>query len=415
MSYLLPLFHEDSKSVAMLRHGMNIVMNAVSFLNPGKIPIITVDQPLYALCKQIQWRWPELYGEEHFIVMCGGLHIEMNAFKVLGDLLDGSGWTGALTQANIATSGTADSYLKVSHLTHTRHAHQVTAAALYILLHKAYTEYCSSQEDSDGLQSLESWSENRADASPQFHFWFTILQLQLQVLIFVRSLREADFKLYTESLGQIVSWFFALNHTNYARWIPIHLRDMVTLAEKHPAIHQDFISGKFTVNKTGRNFSNIALDHAHEQNNACVKGDGGAVGLTTQNVTALQRWMVAGPEMARLINEFQESMKKNERVSDFRHHEQCHSMQLTFFDQVKALTNVIEEMGNPFFEESDELLVLDTRDIADPLVVKAMYVLKKTGQVQYNTFITERLVQQTNHINDPIKRNNFPLFSRPPV
>ncbi len=349
-------------------------------------------------------------------MMCGGLHIEMNAFKVLGDLLDGSGWTGALAQVNIATSGTADSYLKVSHLTHTRHAHQVTAAALYILLHKAYTEYCSSQEDSDGLQSLESWSESRADASPQFHFWFTILQLQLQVLIFVRYLREADFKLYTESLGQIVSCFFALNHTNYARWIPIHLRDMVTLAEKHPAIHQEFISGKFfTVNKTGHNFSNIALDHAHEQNNACVKGDGGAVGLTTQNVTALQRWMVAGPEMARLINEFQESMKKNERVSDFRHHEQCHSMQLTFFDQVKALTNVIEEMGNPFFEESDELLVLDTRDIADPLVVKAMYVLKKTGQVQYNTFITERLVQQTKLINDPIKRNNFPLFSRPPV
>ncbi len=90
-------------------------------------------------------------------------------------------------------------------------------------------------------------------------------------------------------------------------------------------------------------------------------------------------------------------------------------MQLTFFDQVKALTNVIEEMGNPFFEESDELLVLDTRDIADPLVVEAMYVLKKTGQVQYNTFITERLVQQTKPINDPIKRNNFPLFSRPPV
>ena len=128
----------------------------------------------------------------------------MNAFKVLGDLLDGSGWTSALMQANIATSGTADSYLKVSHLTRTRHAHQVTAAALYILLHNAYTEYCSSQKDSDSLQSLESWSENRADASPQFYFWFTILQVQLKMLIFVRFLRETDFKLYTESLAQII-------------------------------------------------------------------------------------------------------------------------------------------------------------------------------------------------------------------
>ena len=72
----------------------------------------------------------------------------------------------------------------------------------------------------------------------------------------------------------IFPWFFALNHTNYARWTPIHLRDMVSLAEKHPAVHQEFMSGKFTVNKTGRNFSNIAVDQAHEQSNACVKGDG---------------------------------------------------------------------------------------------------------------------------------------------
>ena len=63
-------------------------------------------------------------------MMCVGLHIEMNVFNVLGDLPDSSGWTGTLMQANIVTSGTADSYLKVSHLTRTRHAHQVTASAL---------------------------------------------------------------------------------------------------------------------------------------------------------------------------------------------------------------------------------------------------------------------------------------------
>ena len=34
-------------------------------------------------------------------------------------------------------------------------------------------------------------------------------------------------------------------------------------------------------------------DRAHEQNNAAVKGDGGAVGLT-ENPAALHRWMVSG-------------------------------------------------------------------------------------------------------------------------
>lgn len=41
---------------------------------------------------------------------------------------------------------------------------------------------------------------------------------------------------------------------------------------------------------------------AHEQNNAVVKGSGGAVGLT-QNPSALRKF---GPEQARLIEEFEE-------------------------------------------------------------------------------------------------------------
>ena len=55
--------------------------------------------------------------------------------------LDGSGWTNALTQAQIASSGVADSFLKASHVTSTRCAHQVSACCLHILLHKAYMRY----------------------------------------------------------------------------------------------------------------------------------------------------------------------------------------------------------------------------------------------------------------------------------
>ena len=53
MSYVsLAIAYEDSKSVAMLCHEMKIVKNAVNYLNPGQIPIVTADQPLYTLCKQ---------------------------------------------------------------------------------------------------------------------------------------------------------------------------------------------------------------------------------------------------------------------------------------------------------------------------------------------------------------------------
>jgi hypothetical protein len=124
---LLPLFYDQAKSVAMIRHSMDVIKRAVDILNPGQVPIITVDQPLYTLAKQIQWSWPDTHGEDHFVILFGGLHIEMAALKTLGDLLDSSGWTGALVQAGVATAGTADSFLKAAHVTRTRRAHQVTA------------------------------------------------------------------------------------------------------------------------------------------------------------------------------------------------------------------------------------------------------------------------------------------------
>jgi hypothetical protein len=80
--------------------------------------------------------------------------------------------------------------------------------------------------------------------------------------------------------------------------------------------------------KTSHVFSGIAIDHAHEQNNASVKGDSGAVGLT-ENPAALRRWMVTGPEMARLIGEFEVSTMKKKKT-DFRHHEQTKHAQMTF-------------------------------------------------------------------------------------
>ena len=135
--------------------------------------------------------------------------------------------------------------------------------------------------------------------------------------------------MYLDALTELVPWFFALDHTNYARWIPVHLRDMAELANKHPDVFTEFSNGHFTVQKTKRMFSAIPLDKAHEQNNAYVKGDGGAIDLT-DNATALRRWMVAGPEVARVIVEFQDFNMHPRNQEETRHHEETPSVQNTF-------------------------------------------------------------------------------------
>ena len=45
---------------------------------------MNVDQPLYALAKDIQWSKPDALGEDKFLVMMGDLHIEMKFMKCLG-------------------------------------------------------------------------------------------------------------------------------------------------------------------------------------------------------------------------------------------------------------------------------------------------------------------------------------------
>ncbi len=97
---------------------------------------------------------------------------------------------------------------------------------------------------------------------------------------------------------------------------------MLQLEHRHPTVYSEFMLGHFTVQKSARQFSAIALDHNHEQLNQLIKGDGGAIGLT-ENPGALLRWMVAGPELARVINEFDTP----HHGEDKRHHEQSKGIQ----------------------------------------------------------------------------------------
>jgi hypothetical protein len=80
---------------------------------------------------------------------------------------------------------------------------------------------------------------------------------------------------------------------------------------------------------------------------------------------ALRRWMVAGPEVARMTAEFEASIAgMHKKVSsETRHHEQTKSNQVTFAQHVKGLVEVMEEMGNPFLEESKDPLQLDIIDL----------------------------------------------------
>ena len=63
---------------------MKLFTSAVEGITPSQMPDIDVDQPLIPLAEQTQWTMGEMYNEDQYVIMLGGLYIEMTALKMLG-------------------------------------------------------------------------------------------------------------------------------------------------------------------------------------------------------------------------------------------------------------------------------------------------------------------------------------------
>ena len=87
------------------------------------------------------------------------------------------------------------------------------------------------------------------------------------------------------ALRALMKWYFTLDHYNYSRWLTVHLFDLVNLEKNHPDVYIYFSKGYFTFNKNGSEFSTMALDQLHEQNNEIIKGVGGATSLLNRLFT----------------------------------------------------------------------------------------------------------------------------------
>ena len=99
----------------------------------------------------------------------GALHIEDKMhLLMIGKLLRDTGWATIFPQAEVLTSGRAQSTLNEHHIKRTRYAHQVSLVSLYMLKQNAYVEYCKNVMGPP--ESYSMWNQ-RSQTVPQFKFW----------------------------------------------------------------------------------------------------------------------------------------------------------------------------------------------------------------------------------------------------
>lgn len=75
------------------------------------------------------------------------------------------------------------------------------------------------------------------------------MRMVMEMLAFIRAVPTADWSLHLTTLEMFTKYFFAHDRINYARMIPVYLAEMSFLKESDPEIYEEFIQGKWVVNK----------------------------------------------------------------------------------------------------------------------------------------------------------------------
>ena len=365
ISALFPMFREKAATVPMIKHGMDVIQKSTLFLNPKQdATIIAMDQPLFSLAKKLQWECPDMYGEDKFVIMMGGLHIEMVILQILGQWLEDSGWSKIMKDAKVSTEGRVNALEKGSSTARGQWAHQVTFAALVILKHRAYESYeHTSRSENSPPMPITLWCQMNSEKHPLFYYWTVTSKLERIFLNFMFSQRNGDFLLYVDTIGEVIPWAYKYNYVHYARWLSVHAHDLNNLPKVSRKTFEEFLKGNFVTQKSTHKFSFLALDQIHEQLNKTVKGVGGVVGIT-EDESSLKRWMVTGPKVSSMLTDFQSKLNEKKH-STTRHHEQIPSIQMSFANDVRNTIAAFEVYGNPFMDNSEDLYALDTKKILD--------------------------------------------------
>ena len=94
------------------------------------------------------------------------------------------------------------------------------------------------------------------------------------------------------------------------------------------------------------------------------------------------------------------------------HHERTIPAQRVFLEKVGRLTKVIHDLGNPFQEESNNILTLDTKDIAHMSVHELVRTHYERGADRFCTFLKDLESREESLFYKPLKKNKLNFFKQ---
>lgn len=199
------------------------------------ITILKNDQQLYRVAVNVKWVYPERFSD--FIPRLGGMHMLMSFIGCVGVLMADSGLEDIMKSC----------FGGVAHMLSGKKFPQNFRALRLVTeeLLRAHLKGCKSHEEMLGAL------ENISLKSVTTRLWVqNLIKPVFIMMVFVRAEREGDWPLHLWAVKQMMPYFFASAHFNYARYGLHYLRTMERLP---PEVLQSFMRGEHTMrHKPGR-------------------------------------------------------------------------------------------------------------------------------------------------------------------
>lgn len=193
--------------------------------------VFTGDLQLYRVAAHVIWAFPEQF--DNVILRLGGMHTLMSFIGAIGSLMAGSG----LYEILESTFGGVNKMMNGKKFPQ-------NARALRIVSEEMLRPLFANQ-DCQNVEEFDMALEHLRQYSKTSKLWIDcVIKAVFLIMRFIRAERESDWLLHLQCVKEMLPYFFASGHVNYARYGLYYLRSMENMPEE---CRSRFLKGEHTM------------------------------------------------------------------------------------------------------------------------------------------------------------------------
>ena len=345
----MPPAHPDTMKTAMVE------AQRLTQLTGQEWTLFTNDQQLYQIAMHVCWEDNATFSK--LVPRLGGMHMLMSFVGCIGYLMTET----VLSEIMKSTFAGVPKML-------TGKKFPQNIRALRLVVEELLRPLLLDPDVQSMAQLKAKLDQYRAMSMTAKQWVDCLIQPILIILLFVRAEREGDWPLHLLAVEEMMPYFFASAHFNYARYGLLYLRSMQHL---HPTLLKRFMAGEHVMHHTDWLWNGIWSDLFIESTYMRYgHGPSGIIGSTLSETT-LAVWALSHNTMGQMSNDVAELCTHQDHVV-MRHKEE-RPIRITYDSRdrhvireaIASCINVFDVGKHP---ENTVLDIFTRRVIDDPAV-----------------------------------------------